>query len=264
MWSDPVGVRARDRDDPPAVLAHMRGVLAGLEREEHPQRHFLATYLRTTRAVVAALPGFEDPPWVWRWTVDFADLYFDALDASCEDSGEDSGEDRAPPSRPWRIAFAADPGLPPVAHVLLGMNAHINYDLPLSLARMVPPAAVDDPALLASRQRDHERIDVVLASRVAAEDGELQAAGGGRSVLDRLLAPANRAATRRILREARQKVWHNTLALDGERRRGDAAFAAAVRDLEVLSAARVADLLRPGPVLLRLAVAGFGVTLPPP
>ncbi len=35
-------------------------------------------------------------------------------------------------------------------------------------------------------------------------------------------------------------------------------------ELEVLSAARVADLLAPGQVLLRLAVAGFGVTLPPP
>ena len=32
-------------------------------------------------------------------------------------------------------------------------------------------------------------------------------------------------------------------------------------DLEAVSAERVADLLRPGPVLLRLAVHGFGVTL---
>ena len=35
-------------------------------------------------------------------------------------------------------------------------------------------------------------------------------------------------------------------------------------ELEVLSAARIADLLAPGQVLLRLAVAGFGVLLPPP
>ena len=31
-----------------------------------------------------------------------------------------------------------------------------------------------------------------------------------------------------------------------------------------LSAARIADLRAPGQVLLRLAVAGFGVVLPPP
>jgi hypothetical protein len=33
--------------------------------------------------------------------------------------------------------------------------------------------------------------------------------------------------------------------------------------LEKLSAARIADLLAPGPVLLKLAVKGFGVVLPP-
>jgi hypothetical protein len=35
-------------------------------------------------------------------------------------------------------------------------------------------------------------------------------------------------------------------------------------ELEVLCAARIADLLTPGQVLLRLAVGGFGVLLPPP
>jgi hypothetical protein len=35
-------------------------------------------------------------------------------------------------------------------------------------------------------------------------------------------------------------------------------------ELELLTAAKIVDLLQPGQVLLRLAVAGFGVTLPPP
>ncbi len=48
------------------------------------------------------------------------------------------------------------------------------------------------------------------------------------------------------------------------RAQGPAAYAARLGELEVLSAAKVADLLAPGQVLLRLAVAGFGVTLPPP
>jgi hypothetical protein len=50
------------------------------------------------------------------------------------------------------------------------MNAHINYDLPQSLIRMIPPADFADPEVLARRHRDHARIDRVLASRVAAED----------------------------------------------------------------------------------------------
>ncbi|MFM6851911.1 MAG: hypothetical protein ACKOVB_22685 [Terrabacter sp.] len=40
-------------------------------------------------------------------------------------------------------------------------------------------------------------------------------------------------------------------------------YAVRLAELELLSAARLADLLAPGQVLLRLAVAGFGVTLPP-
>jgi len=80
---------------------------------------------------------------------------------------------------------------------------------------------------------------------------------------DRLMQPVNRAASRRFLREARQKVWHNTVLLQRARVAGESAYLARLAELDVLSAARVADLLAPGNVLLRLAVAGFGVQLPP-
>jgi hypothetical protein len=59
------------------------------------------------------------------------------------------------------------------------------------------------------------------------------------------------------------KVWHNTAELQAARLVGPAAYDVRLGELEVLSAARIADLLAPGQVLLRLAVAGFGVTLPP-
>jgi hypothetical protein len=44
---------------------------------------------------------------------------------------------------------------------------------------------------------------------------------------------------------------------------GPDAYAARLAELELLSAAKIADLVQPGQVLLRLAVSGFGVTLPP-
>jgi hypothetical protein len=44
---------------------------------------------------------------------------------------------------------------------------------------------------------------------------------------------------------------------------GPAPYDVRLGELELLSAAKVADLLAPGQVLLRLAVAGFGVVLPP-
>jgi hypothetical protein len=100
----------------------------------------------------------------------------------------------------------------------------------------------------------------VLANRVAAEDDEL----APESFLDRLLTPLNRLGTKRFLREARRKVWHNTVELNAARLAGPDAYATRLAELEVLSAAKIADLLAPGQVVLRLAVAGFGVTLPPP
>jgi hypothetical protein len=240
------------------ILREMHMRLDAIQTDAMPtrlagQRFFLSTYRRTTAAVWAAVDDgrFEDSAWVERWDVAFARLYLDAYDA------ELAG---LPVPRPWRLAFHADPELPNLRHVLLGINAHINFDLPQSLLRVIGVADFDDATLLQRRRRDHERIDGVLADRVGAEDDEL----GPGSLLDRLLAPLNRVATKRFLREARHKVWHNTEALHTSRVAGPDAYAARLAELELLSAAKIADLLQPGQVLLRLAVAGFGVTLPPP
>jgi hypothetical protein len=78
-----------------------------------------------------------------------------------------------------------------------------------------------------------------------------------------LLGPLNRRASRRFLAEARANVWHNTEHLQRARLEGPQAYRRRLAELEVLSAAKIADLLAPGQVLLRLAVSGFGVSLPP-
>ena len=59
-----------------ALVARMAKLLAQLEDDGDPGRFFLGTYLRTTTAVGAALDRglFEDPDWVIRWDVDFAEL----------------------------------------------------------------------------------------------------------------------------------------------------------------------------------------------
>jgi hypothetical protein len=231
--------------------------LVRMPPDRSAQRIFLETYRRTTLAVGKAVRdgSFEDPAWVERWDVVFADLYLAALDLDL------GGSPDVP--RPWRLAFDAPIGLPALRHVLLGINAHINYDLPQALLAVIPDDDFTDVRVLARRGRDHARIDAVLSGRVAAEDSELGAVSPP-TVVDRLLQPLNRLSSKRFLREARRKVWHNTIELQRARVTGPDAYATRLAELEVLSAARIADLLAPGPVLLRLAVAGFGVTLPPP
>jgi hypothetical protein len=238
------------------VLARMQERIDALPPELSQRRFFMQTYRRTTLAVQHRLDGagFEDPEWVEEWDVVFADLFLDAHDA------DRSG---GPVPRPWRLAFDASSELPPLRMLLLGMNAHINYDLPQSLLGVITDEQFTDARLLDLRRRDHERIDAVLASRVGAEDAQLAEAKAP-SVVDRLLTPLNRAGTKRFLKEARAKVWHNTLELQRARLAGAAEYRARLAELEVLSAAKIADLLAPGQVVLRLSVAGFGVVLPPP
>jgi hypothetical protein len=239
------------------VIERMTALAEELRRDGDGRLPFHNTYLRTTQAVAEALRdgAFADPEWVDRWDVAFARLYLDALDA-------DRRGDPVP--EPWAVAFraaAAQPGLPPVRHVLLGMNAHINYDLPQALLAVVTDAEFGDPGVRARREADHRVIDEVLALRVGAEDAELQQLEPAATWRDRALQPANRVATRRFLREAREKVWANALELSKARTAGPDSYACRLAQLERLCGRRVADLVRPGPVLLRLAAGGFGVRL---
>jgi hypothetical protein len=246
----------REQPEIEALIARMRGLLEPLEASGDPQRFFLGTYLRTTEAVADQIGRgeFLDPPWVEVWDVAFAALYLDALEA-WEGAGEVAG--------PWTIAFEAtrDRRLPPLRHLLLGMNAHINYDLPQALLAVISDHEFDDPELVRRRRADHERIDAILAGRVAAEDKELAKVErpGDRTLLDRLLVPFNQAATRRFLEEARRKVWRNAMLLSLARRQGT--LQPRLAELESRCTQRVTDLRAPGQVLLRLARRGFGVEL---
>ncbi|MGO8956993.1 MAG: DUF5995 family protein [Streptosporangiaceae bacterium] len=238
------------------LIERMTALLEPMEAANDPKRIFHATYLRTTIAVAEQIKrpgGFADPQWTERWDVAFADLYLDALEQL------QAGEQ---PSRPWAIAFGARGGLPVLNRLLLGMNAHINYDLPQALLAMITDDEFDDTELIATREADHKTIDDILASRVSAEGDELANVHGPGTRLDRLLKPFNQSGTRRFLREARQKVWANAISLSQARRAGAGAYAARLAELEELSAARVTELQAPGQVLLKLAVKGFGVRLP--
>jgi hypothetical protein len=236
------------------VVAQLQQRIDALPPDLRHRRAFITTYQRTTEAVGDAIDAafFEDPEWVVRWDIAFADLFIVAHDA-------DQLGGAVP--RPWRLAFQADPKLPTLVHLLLGMNAHINYDLPQATLAVISNQDFQDREVIDRRRRDHERIDKILSARVTAED---HAIGNTRKLLDRILTPVNRLSSRRFLREARQKVWINVAELQRARLDDGGVYNARLAELEVLSAAKIADLLRPGKVLLRLAVTGFGVTLPPP
>jgi hypothetical protein len=244
------------------LLERMGALLAPMIESGDERRNFLSVYLRTTVAVKEALElsaprGFEDPAWTERWDLAFADLYLEALTRWNED-GSAPG--------PWQVAFtgaANGSRVPPIRHLLVGMNAHINYDLPQALLEVITDQEFDDRELIARRARDHARIDQILAERVPEEARLLQASEppGNRRFLDRTLTPLDRAGTERLLKDARAKVWRNAGAMSLARREGPAALKARLDELAGLSADRVAELREPGRVALRLSLRSFGVLL---
>jgi hypothetical protein len=146
--------------------------------------------------------GFEDPAWVeellWRFAVE----YFEAVDAH-----ERSG--RVP--LPWVVAFdaAADPDRPVLQHLLLGINAHINYDLVRVLVDLLEPCWLDaDPALRERRWRDYDEVNRVISRTV---DGVQESVVEERSpflgVADVLLGPVDEWAASRFLSRWRDRVW---------------------------------------------------------
>jgi hypothetical protein len=116
---------------------------------------FALSYLRTTEEYkrTSAEPDFfEDRPFVNHEDVVFAKLYFDARDAWRKGRVADVPE-------AWRIAFDAARGrrVSAAGDLYLGINAHVQRDLPFALYRigLVKPDGT-------SRKHDHDRVNVFL------------------------------------------------------------------------------------------------------
>ena len=233
------------------VIARMKSIQDRMGPSD-ARRHFHSTYLRSTQALDDEIQkgGFLDPAWLERWDVAFADLYLDAFEAW--EHGEAPGA--------WQIPFTTardQPDLQAVRHVLFGLNVHVNFDLPQALLAVITDDELDDPSVRDRRRRDHDHVDDVLTSQVAAEDRALP----GKTLVDRIMTPLNRGATRRFIREAREKVWRNARVLSRARRQGPEELQQRIDELDRLCAARVQDLTEPGFVILKLGRRGFGVLL---
>lgn len=119
------------------------------------QAIFALTYLRTTQSYLehTQTPGFlSDPAFVNHEDAAFAQMYFDA------NANWSAGDVKRVPVA-WRIAFSAadKEQVNGLGNLLLGMNAHVNRDLPFVLAAigLTQPDGT-------SRKPDHDQIDIML------------------------------------------------------------------------------------------------------
>lgn len=178
---------------------------------------FLTIYSRMTRAVNEAIEEghFADASWMRRYTITFANYYRRAFQ-----DFERAAYDAVP--EPWMIAFVTateSQGLA-VQDAFLGINAHINYDLGLTLY---------DVGIDSDRQQkraDHQAINGILASIIDAQQEALaKLYAPGLETIDETFGRFDEQLTLFSLEQGRAQAWR---------------FATVFTDVEVRPVARSA------------------------
>ncbi len=205
-------VRYRARNDRRAIFLTLYGVVSAEMRARVARR------------------AFEDSRWVERYTIAFANLYREALE-----SYEAGALDRVPKS--WRLSFdAAVAGTGFVLQdMLLGVNAHVNHDLPLALS-----AISIDPDR-AARYRDHAAVNAVLAGVTDRATERIAALyAPGLTAVDDCSGPIDEMLSAFSLEVARESAWEGAVSLANARNAFERAL---VSRLMATRAAAVARLL---------------------
>jgi len=152
---------------------------------------------------------FADPPWVAGLMLRFADYYFDAL--KCYDQ-----EPIQAPAA-WQQAFggAQQPKLHVLQNLLLGINAHINYDLPLALYDCLRHEWGSlSLAQRRQRQADHRLVNRIIAETIdAVQDAVIEPHSPAMGVVDRLFGRVDEWLLSQLITNWRSKVWKTALLL---------------------------------------------------
>lgn len=181
--------RFRQQGDRRAVFLTLYGTVSEEVRKRVEERWFL------------------DNAWVHRYAVTFAELYRVALD------NYDAGNLAAVP-KAWRLAFdtaRAGTGLV-VQDMLLGVNAHVNTDLPFALTSI----SIDPDR--EARYRDHYAVNEVLGSvtqRATERLARLYAPG--LTGLDDCAGEVDEMLASFSLEIARESAWEAAVALANAR-----------------------------------------------
>ncbi len=193
------------------VIARMESRVSAWEEEADHKAVFLSCYLMMTRNTLEAIDRceFGDCDWVARLLHRFADYYFDALDAY----------EQSPESTPtvWRLAHDATHGghTMPVQKLLVGVNAHINYDLVLTLVDLLEPEwDTLSAARRSARYADHCHVNDVIGRTIdAVQDEVLGPAMPVMRHVDSMLGPFDEYLISRLIARWRETVWQNAVRL---------------------------------------------------
>jgi hypothetical protein len=156
-------------------------------------------YLRVTEAVEGAMAGaaFEHAEFLGRLDVVFANRFFDAYDDDLR------GEEVHPA---WRPLFENRnrPRTAPIQFGLAGMNAHINFDLPVSVVTTCREMALE-PTQDTTQHRDYQKVNGILDQVDDVVKAEF--AVGAAGAFDEAAGKVDDALEMWAITEARAVAW---------------------------------------------------------
>lgn len=187
------------------VLDRMKELIAAWEAGNDRRFIFLNCYAMMTENMLAAIQAgdFEDAEWVARLLDHFAGFYFQALDAYETDHSQ--------PPAVWRIAFEAtrQPKMHVLQQLVLGVNAHITYDLVFALSDILSvewQQLSDEGRKM--RYRDHCHVNDIITKTIdRVQDQVVERFEPGLRVVDTLLGPLDEWMTSLMISEWRDEVW---------------------------------------------------------
>ncbi len=193
------------------LLDRMNAQAASWEQQGDQRCHFQRCYGMMSANMVQAIADrrFHDAAWVERLMLRFADYYYDALHLY------DQQSDQTPAV--WKQAHDATchRRLHILQRLLLGINAHINYDLPLALydcLRNEWPTA--DANARQRRRDDHETVNRVIAETIdAVQDDIIEPRSVAMALVDRLMGRTDEWLLAQLIRSWRTDVWHVAVQL---------------------------------------------------
>lgn len=193
------------------VIQRMDELVRQWEQQADRRSSFLRCYTLMTGNTLRAieLEQFHDPQWVTRLLHLFADYYFLALGAYEQNDG------RTPTV--WRLAFdaAVQQRTQVLQDLLLGINAHINYDLVLTLVDMLEPEWADlTPEQRGQRYEDHCHVNTIIAATVdSVQDQVIAPDSPWLGMVDGTLGRLDEHAAARLISRWREEVWQQAMLM---------------------------------------------------
>lgn len=194
-----------------SVIARMQSIIDQWEPIPDQRAIFLTCYRMMTSNMLAMLEQrqFLDTVWVDRLLSRFAEHYFAALEAYEQD----------PTSAPlvWQLAHnaARDPDVLVLQKLLVGVNAHINFDLVITVVELLQGEWQD----LSEEQRlgryaDYCHVNEVIGQTIdSVQDQVLEPHMPVMDFFDRFLGSFDEYLISSLINGWRENVWDNATLL---------------------------------------------------